>query len=103
RRVSVSVGERVEAKNGQPLGLHTIADHQLILAVYAAGLELIDVFIDAIWANACASGCIISSRFKRIYIFAQKFVYATRIDVGDRSCRELVPLTFDSDRSLHIQ
>ena len=54
--------EHVEAEQRNALGADSVVQHELVLVVHAAGLVLIDVFVDAVRARAGAGGGIVGGR-----------------------------------------
>ena len=75
--------EHVEAEQRDTLRPDGVIDHELVLVVHTAGLELIDVLVDAVGANAC-SGCrVVGAGKEGIDVVGEILVNAARIHIGD--------------------
>ena len=78
RSIGIREVEHVEAKKRNAFGADCVVEHDLILVINATGLVLINVFVDAVGANAGASGRVVAGRDESVDVVGVVLMYAMR-------------------------
>ncbi len=72
----------VEAKQRELFRANGVVQHELVLVVNAARLELVDVLIDAVRTSPRAGCSVVRRGDVGIDVIAEVLMHAPRIDVG---------------------
>ena len=82
RGIGLGEIENVKAEERELALADTEVGDQLILVIDAAGLILIDIFINAVGPHAGSGGDVIGAGQKRVDVVAIQLMQTTRVDIG---------------------